>query len=111
MKKLFILFVLGLGLVCADDLEFKGVINKIDAAAKTILVNNVVIQVLPQTHIKLDDCGIFGIDIDGKFSDLEIGAFVEVEAWPSSVVNDAASTQASYIASEIEQKCIRNRAY
>lgn len=112
-KVLAILFAIGLisGLQ-ADGFEIKGIINNIDNNAKTISVNNITIQVMPQTHIKLDDCGIFGMDVDGKFSDLAVGSFVEVEAWPNSAVNGVApNATTSYIASEIEQKCVSNRAY
>lgn len=120
-KVLIALFALGLtdGLY-ADGFEMKGIINNIDDNAKTISVNNVTIQVMPQTHIKLDDCGIFGMDVDGrfvdlkKFVDLKVGSFVEVEAWPNSSVNSNAansSNNISYVASEIEQKCVSNKAY
>lgn len=114
MKKvLSILFTIGfISGLCADGFEVKGIINSIDQNAKTIVVNNIGIQIMPQTHIKLDDCGIFGTDIDGKFSDLSVGSFVEVEAWPNSAVgNGVQNTSVSYIASEVEQKCVSNRAY
>ena len=114
MKKILAtLFAIGLvsGLQ-ADGFEIKGIIGNIDNGAKTISVNNVVIQVMPQTHIKLDDCGIFGMDVNGKFTDLAVGSFVEVEAWPNSALNGAnANVPSGYIASEIEQKCVNNRAY
>lgn len=117
MKKILAsLFFIGLisGLQ-ADGFEIKGIIGGIDNNAKTILVNNTNIQVMPQTHIKLDDCGIFGMDVNGKFSDLAIGSFVEIEAWPNSAVNgvvpNTTNAAAVYIASEIEQKCVNNRAY
>lgn len=113
MKKLLVvLFVIGFtsGL-CADGFEVKGIINHIDDNAKTISVNNVVFKIMPKTHIKLDDCGIFGTDLDGKFSDLEVGSFVEVEAWPISAVGGVSQNDATYIASEVEQKCVSNRAY
>ncbi|RDU57859.1 DUF5666 domain-containing protein [Helicobacter sp. MIT 99-5507] len=109
-KILAMLFTIGfISGLQADGFEIKGIIGNIDNSAKIISVNNINVQVMPQTHIKLDDCGIFGMDIDGKFSDLAVGSFVEVEAWPNSAVNSG--TGASYIASEIEQKCVSNRAY
>lgn len=98
----------------ADGFDIKGIINNIDNDAKTITVNNIIIKVMPQTHIKLDDCGIFGMDMNGKFVDLTMGSFVEVEAWPNQAVQNQANTSsnaASYIASEIELKCVKNKAY
>lgn len=114
MKKALVL-LLTIGFTCglyADGFEIKGIINNIDQNAKTIVVNNITVQVMPQTHIKLDDCGIFGMDLNGKFVDLAVGSFVEIEAWPNSAVNGAPqNASVSYIASEIEQKCVSNRAY
>lgn len=100
----------------ADGYEINGVIGGIDNNAKTITVNGIIIQVLPQTRIELDDCGIFGMDLNGKFVDLAIGSFVEVEAWPNQVVQNQTNvsvpnTQASYIASEITLECVSTRAY
>lgn len=112
MKKV-LMSIFAAGLISglsADGFEIEGIISNIDQNAKTILVNDFVVQVMPQTQIKLDDCGIFGTDKSGKFVDLAVGSFVEIEAWPSSSV-DGANTKASYIASEIEQKCVSNKAY
>ncbi|RAX54623.1 hypothetical protein CCY99_02345 [Helicobacter sp. 16-1353] len=118
MKKISFIAVIAslfLSSLSADGFEIKGIINSIDNNTKTITVNNIVVQVLPQTHIKLDDCGIFGMDMNGKFVDLAMGSFVEIEAWPNQAVqnqvNATTNPAVGYVASEIELKCVSNRAY
>lgn len=114
IKKIFKIMIL-MGLMTnlnADEMEVKGVITTIDNNAKTILVNNFLIQVMPQTQIKLDDCGIFGTDKIGKFVDLTIGSLVEVEVFPKYAIQDQTiASNSNYIASEIELKCTKNKAY
>lgn len=97
-------------------MDVKGLITSIDHSKKTITINNnITIQVLPQTEIKLDDCGMFGNDIYGKFTDLKVNSFVDVDVFmmgnqmSASPQNQADSL--SYIAEEIELQCHRNRAY
>lgn len=118
MKKILtsaiIALSVGFGSLYADGYEIKGIIGNIDNNAKTISVNGMLIQVMPQTRIELDDCGIFGMDMNGKFTDLAVGSFVEVEAWPNQVVQnqiDTGNTTANYIASEITLECVSTKAY
>ena len=119
MKKIILCVLVGISGLFAGGMDLEGLITGIDDKNKTIAINGVVVQVLPQTRIKLDDCGIFGTDLAGKFVDLKQGAFVEAEVFPnmSSVAGQYATPNAGaagapmYIAEEIELKCTRNRAY
>lgn len=107
MQKIALLFLLALfslSTANADGIEIKGIINAVDNNAKTITVNNTLLQVMPQTKIELDGCGIFGTDKVGKFVDLSVGSFVEIDAFPNQ-------NGAPLIASDIELKCVSNRAY
>ena len=100
-------------------MDLDGIITAVDNNNKTITINGFVVQILPQTKIKLDDCGIFGTDLAGKFVDLKQGAFVEAEVFPNmtSVAGQYATQNAGsagapvYIAEEVELKCVKNRAY
>lgn len=118
-KTLIALFVL-FTIVFADDMEIKGLITNIDDTNKTIAINGTTIKILPQTKIKLDDCGIFGTDLAGKFIDLKLNSFVEAEVFPNMsniaggqyATHDAGQVGAPiYIAEEVELKCTRNSAY
>ena len=119
MKKMALGLVLCISGLFAGGMDLNGLITAIDNQNKTITINGVLVQVLPQTKIKLDDCGIFGTDLAGKFVDLKQGSFVEAEVFPnmSSVAGQYATQNAGatgapvYIAEEIELKCTRNRAY
>ena len=119
MKKLALGALLCASGLFAGGMDLDGLITGIDNQNKTIMINGVLVQVLPQTKIKLDDCGIFGTDLAGKFVDLKQGAFVEAEVFPNmaSVAGQYATQNAGtagapvYIAEEIELKCTRNRAY
>lgn len=120
MKRMLIALSVLLSIVIADDMELKGLITNVDDANKTIAINGTTIKILPQTKIKLDDCGIFGTDIDGKFVDLKLNSFVEAEVFPnmSSIAGgqyatpDAGKAGAPiYIAEEVELKCTKNSAY
>ena len=119
MKKLALCALLCASGLFAGGMDLDGLITGIDNQNKTITINGVLVQVLPKTKIKLDDCGIFGTDLAGKFVDLKQGAFVEAEVFPNmaSVAGQYATQNAGtagapvYIAEEIELKCTRNRAY
>lgn len=121
MKKIIasVFLMMCVGILNASDIEFKGIITSVDNAKKTISVNNTLIQILPQTKVKLDDCGIFGTDLIGKFSDLKVNSFVEVDAFPNNAAmvgsyatQDAGKSGAPlYIAEEVELKCVKNSAY
>lgn len=122
MKKMALCLALG-GLLASElmagGMDLNGIITGVDDTNKTITINGFVVQILPQTKVKLDDCGIFGTDLNGKFVDLKQGSFVEAEVFPnmSSVAGQYATQNAgtagapTYIAEEVELKCTRNRAY
>ncbi|WP_258864848.1 hypothetical protein [Helicobacter sp. MIT 14-3879] len=109
------------------DFDVQGQISAVDNEIKTITLSgpggDLVIKVLPYTEIKGDDCGVFGQDIYGSFSDLTVGKFIEVEAIPYGGYNAYNSSNANAInprtglpndmqltAKEIEWKC-RPKAY
>lgn len=108
MKKIILALSLGLGAVFASDMDIEGLISSVDDANKTITINGFVVQILPQTKIKLDECGVFGTDLAGKFVDLKQGSFAEAEVYPNTA--NAGATP-SYIAKEVEVKCVKNSAY
>lgn len=119
MKKILATLCFGFSVIFAGGIDLDGVITDINDANKTITINGFLVQILPQTKIELDECGIFGMDLAGKFVDLKVGAFVEAEVFPNmtSVAGQYATQNAGsvgapiYIAEEIEVKCTRNRAY
>ena len=119
MKKAILSLALCFGGLFAGGMDLNGMITAIDNQNKTITINGFVVQILPQTKIKLDDCGIFGTDLAGKFVDLEQNSFVKVKVFANmpSVAGQYATANAdnagapAYIARKVEQKCVRNRAY
>ncbi len=112
MRKIILMLFFGcFGLLFADGMEMQGLIANIDNDNKTITINNTPIQILPQTKIKLDDCGIFGTDIYGKFVDLTLNSFAEVELFPNTAFAAGQTAAPAYIAKEVEIKCSSNRAY
>ncbi|MBX7490513.1 DUF5666 domain-containing protein [Helicobacter turcicus] len=109
------------------DFDVHGQISAVDQVKKTITLSGpggqLVVQVLPYTEIKGDDCGAFGQDIYGSFRDLTVGKFVKVEAVPYGGYNAYNQSNAEAInpstglpqnmqltAKEIEWKCYP-RAY
>ena len=110
MKKAMLSLALSVCGLFAGGMDLNGLITAIDNQNKTITINGFIVQILPQTKIKLDDCGIFGTDLAGKFVDLEQNSFVKVKVFSNmpSADNTGAPT---YIAKKVEQKCTRNRAY
>ena len=97
-KILFLSLFLGFGVLMANDIEINGQITAIDDANKTITINGTqVIKVFPHSKLKGDNCGLFGSDLRGKFVDLKVGMFVEVE-----VIHQFDN---SLGAKEIEWKC------
>lgn len=120
MKKLAHLVFLGaLGTFALADWDIAGQITAIDPVNHTITLNgNAVIQILPYTKLKGDDCGIFWNDTYGTFADLEVGKFVEAEVYPSAPAGaapQAGAGGAQFVAQEVEWKCYgwmdRKRAY
>lgn len=99
MKKLLLASMLLGTSVFASDIT--GTIQKIDNGQKTITLNGNVIKVMPYTKIEEDACGI-GWDTPKKFTDLKVGALVEV---------DLMHSQGGFVAEDIEIKCMKNRAY
>ncbi len=98
MKKI-LLSLCTLGALYASD--FKGVIEDINYANKTISVGGMVIGVMPYTKIEQDSCGM-GWDSDRRFADLKKGDLVKV---------DLIHNRDTPIAEEIEIKCMKHRAY
>lgn len=111
MKKIVLALSLGLGAVFASDMDIKGLITGVDDASKTITINGFVVQILPQTKVKLDDCGMFGTDVAGKFVDLKQGSFAEAEVYPSTPNMPNTGATPTYTAKEVEVKCVKNSAY
>ena len=119
MKKLALCLTLCVGSLFAGGMDFKGLITGVDDKNKTITINGYLVQILPQTRIKLDDCGIFGTDVAGKFVDLKQGSFVKVDVFPNmaSVAGQYATPNAGaagapvYIAEKVKLKCAKNAAY
>lgn len=100
MKKV-IFAILSLGAFAFGDSDYEGVIEAIDNAQKTIVVNGQTIKVLPNTKIEEDSCYL-AWDISKKFADLKVGDIVEMEVFPSNNI---------LTASKIEIQCVKNRAY
>ncbi len=91
--------ILSTGALMASD--FKGMIDSIDNANKTIQVNGNTIKVMPYTKIKQESCGI-GWDSAKKFVDLKQGDFIKV---------DLAKNSQNMVAEKIKIKCVKNPAY
>ncbi|GAA7262579.1 DUF5666 domain-containing protein [Helicobacter cholecystus] len=98
MKKIVLGLLASLSLSFADNY---GIIESVNDADKTIVVNQTKIKILPYTKIEEEACGS-GWDTPKKFSDLKAGQVVEVEFM--GVENNI------LIAKEIEIQCA-NRAY
>lgn len=107
------LFLIGLGLFVATtlayadhDIETAGIITDVDNTQKSFTMKTpydvqMKIQVLPNTEVELDDCGLFGLyDGFGSFKDIKPGIFVEVELF-----NSAAISTGKGIAKEIKISC------
>lgn len=116
MQRIFIGFVLlclGTALAFGDSFKLEGVIAKIDNDKKTIVVDSVygdsvLVQVLPNTEIELDNCGVFGISKYGTFKNLSPGAFVEIKLYFQNSANGESTNPIAY---EIEVECYKKRAY
>lgn len=91
--------ILSTGTLMASD--FKGMIDSIDNANKTIQVNGNTIKVMPYTKIKQESCGI-GWDSAKKFVDLKQGDFIKV---------DLAKNSQNMVAEKIKIKCVKNPVY
>lgn len=114
MRKILIGFIsLCLGMsVFGDSFKLEGIIASIDNE-KTIIIDSVygdsvVVQVLPNTEIELDNCGVFGISKYGTFKNLSLGAFVEVKLYFQNAANGERTNPIAY---EIEVECYKKRAY
>lgn len=94
-----IALILSTGALIASD--FRGIIDGIDNANKTIQVNRNTIKVMPYTKIKQESCGI-GWDSARKFVDLKQGDVVKI---------NLAKNSAEMIAEKIKIKCVKNPAY
>ncbi len=106
------------------DWDIRGQITAINPAAKTITIagmgGNAVVQILPYTKLKGDDCGPWGNDVYGTFANLKQGMFVEAEVYPAGAgmpmgaAGNAAAPQpvqgAQFVAKDVEWKCMP-RAY
>lgn len=106
------------------DWDIEGQITAINPSAKTITIagmgGNAIVQILPYTKLKGDDCGLWGNDVYGTFADLKQGMFVEAEVYPAGAGmppmggNTTQAPQiveeAQFVAKEVEWKCM-GRAY
>lgn len=103
------------------DWDIKGQITAVDSNSKTVTIQGMsgsnVVQILPYTELKGDDCGQWGNDIYGTFTDLKQGMFVEAEVYPAGTKpgmpmgvqntnNSADANGAQFVAKEIEWKCM-----
>ena len=111
--KLFIIGLLSATLAVADS-DVSGTIVNIDNSTKSITIDtyhsgNTTFKVIPTTKIELSDCGwlgladSWGISDRGQFTDLKLGQYVEIEA--QYIYNSIP------VASEIDIKCDKKRAY
>lgn len=98
MKKIIFGLFASLSLSFADNY---GIIESVNNADKTIVVNQTKIKVLPYTKIEEEACDN-GWDTPKKFADLKAGQVVEIDFM--GVENNI------LIAKEIEIQCA-NRAY
>lgn len=93
--------------------KIKGIIANVDNTSKTIIVDSfygdsVVVQILPNTEIELDKCGVFGMDKYGTFKDLLPGLFVEMKLY---FQNSSDEGKTNPIAYEVEIECHKRKAY
>lgn len=94
MKKILALsLALGASLVFARDIE--GIVESIDAGAKSITVSGNTIIVKPNTKIKYDGCK-GERDSYKKFADIQVDDFVDV---------DVTTSKGALIAKSIEIQC------
>ncbi|MCX2683460.1 hypothetical protein OQH60_06110 [Campylobacter sp. MIT 21-1685] len=115
MKRFCIFFlVLFFGSSClfADGIKVHGVIAEVYENNRTLVLDSayggvMAIRVVPHTEIDMDNCGFFGMDKHGRWKDLKIGEFVEVELYYTSYQPNAMSVP---VAKEIQIECHR-RAY
>lgn len=98
MKKVILTLLTALSIGFAGNY---GVIEEINDAQKTIVVNKTTIKVLPYTEIEEEAC-MGGWDTPRQFADLKVGQMIEIDFM--GVENNM------LIAKEIEIKCA-NRAY
>lgn len=113
------------------DSWLKGSVIEVKDEQKTIVVDTIYsgpveVKILPDTKIKLDDCGWF--KERGKFVDIKVGTFVKVDgnyasyAIPASysasqsAQSQAASSQSAVpqnmaIATKVKVKCNPTKAY
>lgn len=101
-------------LAWGDSFKLEGTIASVDNTNKTITVDSIygdsiVVQVLPNTEIELDDCGVFGMGKYGTFKNLLPGTFVEIKLYFQNFNNG--NERANPIAYEIEIECYKKRAY
>lgn len=94
MKKFLALsFALGASLAFARDIE--GVVESVDASAKTIVVSGSTIVVKPNTKIKYDGCK-GERDSYKTFADIKVDDFVDV---------DYTTSKGAMVAKSIEIQC------
>lgn|GEM_PF-2548673 len=101
-------------LAWGDSFKLEGIIASVDNVKKTITVDSIygdtiVVQILPNTEIELDDCGMFGMSKYGTFKNLLPGTFVEIKLYFPALNNGG--ERANPIAYEIEIECYKKRAY
>lgn len=116
MKKKFALLIAILGFssfAYASD-GIYGTIIDINDNTKTIIVDTtygqkINMKILPNTEIDMDDCGIFGMDKTGNFTDLKIGTFIKAEFFHSNTKQPLDQIQ-NVMIKEIKIDC-KKRAY
>lgn len=103
------------------DSWLKGSVIEVKDEQKTIVVDTIYsgsieVKILPDTKIKLDDCGWF--KERGRFVDIKVGTFVKVDGNYASYAIPAAQSssqsavpQNMAIATKVKVKCNPTKAY
>lgn len=98
------------------DSWLQGSVIQVDEAQKVVVIDTihsgqVAVKILPNTRVKLDDCGWFGLadswifTESGNFWDIKVGRYVEVDGYYPAGANVSNAT-----AAKVKVKC-RPRAY
>ncbi|HEB9326917.1 TPA: hypothetical protein RZK19_001241 [Campylobacter coli] len=102
-------------ILLADSVKLQGTIAEVYDNNKTLLIDSIyggqmAVKVLPNTEIDMDNCGIFGIDKNGKFKDLKVGDFLEVKVYYPGYSSNPTQTPVIPVAREIDIECYK-KAY
>lgn len=106
MKRCFVFLALFLtsSWLFADGYKIYGTISQLYENNKTLIIDSVngasmAVKVMPNTEIDMDNCGLFGMDKQGKWKDLKVGEFVEMKLYYQ------AKSEATTLVKEIQIDC------